>query len=194
MLAPWPMSPTTRPLVPDPGARRSPFPPIADYAFLSDCHTGALLAPNGTIEWLCVPRFDAPSVFGALLDRGAGGFRLGPYGMAVPGARRYEPGTNIVETTWMTPSGWLIVRDALTIGPWSGSSDRAAHTRPPTDCDADRVLVRTVECIQGSVQVEMVCEPAFDYARAPASGRRSTATPPPTRATARPRCASRATC
>jgi GH15 family glucan-1,4-alpha-glucosidase len=146
----------------------SPFPPIADYAFLSDCHTGALVAPNGTVEWLCVPRFDAPSIFGALLDRGAGGFRLGPYGFSVPGARRYEPGTNIVETTWMTPSGWLVVRDALTIGPWSDSSDPMAHTRPPTDTDADRVLVRTIECIQGSVQVEMICEPAFDYARADA--------------------------
>jgi GH15 family glucan-1,4-alpha-glucosidase len=146
----------------------SPFPPIADYAFLSDCHTGALLAPNGTIEWLCVPRFDAPSVFGALLDRGAGGFRLGPYGISVPGARRYEPGTNIVETTWMTPSGWVVVRDALTIGPWKDSSDPMSHTRPPTDTDADRVLVRTIECIQGSVQVEMVCEPEFDYARADA--------------------------
>jgi alpha,alpha-trehalase len=146
----------------------SPFPPIAAYAFLSDCHTGALLAPNGTIEWLCVPRFDAPSVFGAVLDRGAGGFRLGPYGITVPGARRYEPGTNIVETTWMTPSGWLVVRDALTIGPWAGSSDPAAHTRPPTDTDADRVLVRTVECIQGSVQIELICEPGFDYARADA--------------------------
>jgi alpha,alpha-trehalase len=145
----------------------SPFPPIAEYAFLSDCHTGALLAPDGTIEWLCTPRFDAPSVFGALLDRGAGGFRLGPYGTLVPGARRYEPGTNIVETTWMTQSGWLVVRDALTIGPWSQSSDPAAHTRPPTDQDADRVLVRTVECIQGSVQVEMVCEPMLDYARTP---------------------------
>jgi alpha,alpha-trehalase len=144
---------------------RSPFPPIADYAFLSDCHSGALLAPNGTIEWLCVPRFDSPSIFGALLDRGAGGFRLGPYGMSVPGARRYEPGTNIVETTWMTPSGWLVVRDALTIGPWSDSSDPMAHTRPPTDTDADRVLVRTIECIQGSAQIELICEPAFDYAR-----------------------------
>ncbi len=122
----------------------SPFPPIGDYAFLSDCHTGALVAPNGTIEWLCAPRFDSPSIFGALLDRGAGGFRLGPYGTLVPGSRRYEPGTNIVETTWMTQSGWLVVRDALTIGPWSGSSDPASHTRPPTDCDADRVLVRTV--------------------------------------------------
>jgi alpha,alpha-trehalase len=147
----------------------SPFPPIADYAFLSDCHTGALLAPDGTIEWLCVPRFDAPSVFGALLDRGAGGFRLGPYGTTVPGARRYEPGTNIIETTWMTQSGWCIVRDALAIGPWRESSDRSSHTRPPTDADAEHVLVRTIMCIQGTVQVELVCEPMFDYARVPAS-------------------------
>src|SRR3954452_15323016 len=66
----------------------SSFPPIKEYAFLSDRHTGALVAPDGTIEWLCVPRFDAPSIFGSLLDRGAGGFRLGPYGVQVPGARR----------------------------------------------------------------------------------------------------------
>ena len=84
-------------------AAPSPFPPIADYAFLSDCHTGALVAPDGAIDWLCVPRFDAPSVFGTLLDRGAGDFRLGPFGINLPPARAYEPGTNTLVTTWQTP-------------------------------------------------------------------------------------------
>jgi hypothetical protein len=70
----------------------SPFPAIADYAFLSDCHTGALVAPDGSVEWLCAPRFDAPSVFATLLDRSAGSFRVAPYGMDVPAGRRYLPG------------------------------------------------------------------------------------------------------
>src|SRR6202167_1193755 len=77
-------------------AAPSPFPPIADYAFLSDCHTGALLAPDGSIDWLCVPRFDAPSLFGSLLDREGGLFRLGPFGVTVPSDRHYIPGTNVL--------------------------------------------------------------------------------------------------
>src|SRR5207344_3198425 len=105
---------------PQSAAMPSPFTPIAEYAFLSDCHTGALVAPDGGVDWLCVPRFDAPSVFAALLDRGAGTFRLGPFGINVPSARRYEPGTNVLETTWKTPSGWVVVRDALIMGPTLG--------------------------------------------------------------------------
>jgi GH15 family glucan-1,4-alpha-glucosidase len=165
------VSPTI-PLPPhdSPLAGGSPFPPIADYAFLSDCHTSALVAPDGSIEWMCLPRFDAPSVFGSLLDRQAGSFRIGPYGIVVPLSVRYVPGTMIVETTWMTPSGWLVVYDAMTIGPWhSGHSDETSHTRPPTDQDADHMLVRMIECTQGHVQVEAVCEPMFDYGRTPAS-------------------------
>jgi GH15 family glucan-1,4-alpha-glucosidase len=141
----------------------SPFPPIADYGFLSDCHTGALVASDGSVEWMCLPHFDSPSVFAAMLDRGAGSFRVGPYGVYVPVGRRYLPGTNVIETTWMTPQGWLRVVDALTISDWHDEDRNTSHTRPPTDYDADHLLVRLVECIQGQVQVEMVCEPMLDY-------------------------------
>src|SRR5262249_55332671 len=97
-------------------AAPSPFPPIADYAFLSNCHTGALVAPDGAIDWLCVPAFDSPSIFGSLLDREAGFFRLAPFGINHPTASAYEPGTNVLVTTWKTPTGWIVVRDALTMG------------------------------------------------------------------------------
>jgi alpha,alpha-trehalase len=146
----------------------SPFPPIADYAFLSNCHTGALVAPDGSVDWLCVPAFDSPSAFGNLLDRGAGSFRFGPYGINQPTARTYVPGTNVMTTTWHTPGGWLLVHDALTMGPRQGPDVITPHTRPPADDDADHLLVRTVECLEGSVEVELVCEPAFDYGREPA--------------------------
>ena len=102
---------------PQSAAAPSPFPTIDAYAFLSNCHTSALVAPDGGVGWLCVPRFDSPSVFGTLLDRGAGTFRIGPFGINVPTARIYEPGTNTLATTWNTPTGWLMVRDALTMGP-----------------------------------------------------------------------------
>src|ERR1700674_4604152 len=76
----------------------SPFPPIADYAFLSDCEVTALIAPSGNVEWMCLPRMDSPSIFAAMLDRGAGTFRLGPSDATVPAARRYLPGTMVLET------------------------------------------------------------------------------------------------
>ena len=147
----------------------SPFPPIADYAFLSNCHTGALVAPDGSVDWLCVPAFDSPSAFGNLLDRGAGSFRLGPYGINVPTARTYVPGTHVLTTTWHTPGGWILVHDALTMGPRQGPDTVTPHTRPPADDDAEHLLVRTVECLEGSVEIELVCEPAFDYGREPAA-------------------------
>jgi GH15 family glucan-1,4-alpha-glucosidase len=146
----------------------SPFPPIAEYAFLSDCHTGALVAADGSVDWLCVPRFDSQSVFGALLDRGAGYFRFGPNGISVPNSRHYEPGTNILVTTWHTPSGWLEVRDALTMAPSSGVDSTTPHTRPPADDDAEHLLVRTARCLTGTVEVELICEPAFAYGATPA--------------------------
>jgi alpha,alpha-trehalase len=151
--------------MPQSAAMPSPFPPIADYAFLSNCHTGALVAPDGSIDWLCVPRFDSPSIFGTLLDREAGSFRFAPFGINVPSNRIYEPGTNVLNTTWHTPTGWAIVRDALTIGPTEHEDEITPHTRAPADEDAHHLLVRTAVCIEGSVDMELLCEPDFDYGR-----------------------------
>jgi alpha,alpha-trehalase len=151
--------------VPQSAAAPSPFPPIAEYAFLSNCHTGALVAPDGAVDWLCIPAFDSPSIFGSLLDRQAGLFRLGPYGITHPTARVYEPGANVLETTWKTPAGWIVVRDALTMGPTHGVDTITPHTRPPADDDGEHMFVRTVECLEGNVEVELICEPVFDYGR-----------------------------
>ncbi|WP_234809115.1 glycoside hydrolase family 15 protein [Mycobacteroides saopaulense] len=149
-----------------PVQRRGPFPPIADYAFLSDWENTCLIASNGSVEWMCVPRPDSPSIFGAILDRGAGHFRIGPYGHNVPAARRYLPGSLMVETTWQTKTGWLTVRDALVLGPWHDVDSRSkTHKRTPTDWDAEHILLRTVRCVSGTVEVIMNCEPAFDYHR-----------------------------
>src|SRR5947209_12480274 len=153
-------------VVSDASVGASPFPPIADYAFLSDCETTALVAPSGNIEWMCLPRMDSPSVFAAMLDRDAGGFRLRPGAVTVPAARRYRPGTMVLETSWGTRGGWIIVRDLLLIGPWHHPEDRShTHRRSPTDYDADHVLLRTVRCVNGEVQLGLECEPVFDYGR-----------------------------
>jgi GH15 family glucan-1,4-alpha-glucosidase len=147
-------------------AGHSSFPPIADYAFLSDCENSCLIAPSGAVEWMCLPRPDSPSVFGAMLDRAAGNFRLGPYDVAVPTARRYLPGSLMLETTWQTRTGWIIVRDALTMGPWHNREERSrTHRRTPTDYDAEHVLLRTVKCVSGTVELALRCEPSFDYGR-----------------------------
>ncbi len=134
------------------------FPPIGGYGFLSDCHTSALVSFDGAVEWLCLPRFDSPSVFAALLDRGAGRLTLRPRGVVVPISRRYKPGTLVVETTWVTDTGWLVVHDALSIASWTPSEGT-----PIVSHESDQSLLRTLTCIDGEVEVEMECLPRFDY-------------------------------
>ena len=155
-----------RQLMSSAASARSPFPPIAEYAFLSDCEACALVAPTGNVEWMCLPRMDSPSVFGAMLDREAGMFRLGPADVSVPTARRYLPGTMVLETSWGTRGGWIVVRDCLLVGPWRHDKERShTHRRSPTDYDAEHIFLRTIRCVNGSVQITMDCEPAFDYGR-----------------------------
>ncbi|WP_144836858.1 glycoside hydrolase family 15 protein [Kocuria rosea] len=122
--------------------------PLEDYALLSDLHTGPLVSREGSIDWLCFPRFDSPAVFAALL----GGPEDGRWKVsAVDGkvvSRRYLPRTFVLETTWTTPTGTLVITDLM----------------PPGSHRAD--LVRRVECIQGRVEVEHDLRIRFDYNRA----------------------------
>src|SRR5437763_13210081 len=150
--------------VPHGGATSGAFPPIADYAFLADCEVGALVAPSGSVEWLCAPQFDSPSVFTALLDRDAGRFRLGPADVTVPASRRYLPGTKVLETTWMTRTGWLVVYDFLAIGPWHHEDERETrHRRAPSDYEAEDCMIRIANCVQGLIDLNLECSPQFDY-------------------------------
>ena len=122
--------------------------PLEDYALLSDLRTGPLVSREGSIDWLCLPRFDSPAMFSALL----GGPDDGRWRVwAVDGEvvdRRYRPGTFILETTWRTATGTARVTDAL----------------PPADVQDD--LVRRVECLEGEVLIEHDLRVRFDYARA----------------------------
>ena len=99
-----------------------------------------------------------------MLDRSAGSFRIGPYDEMVPAARRYLPGSLMLETTWQTRTGWIIVRDAMCMGPWHNLTERShTHRRSPTDHDAEHCLLRTVKCVSGAVDLSMSCDPVFDY-------------------------------
>ena len=136
------------------GARSAPYHPIEDYAVIGDLHTVALVGRNGSIDWCCLPRFDSPSVFGALLDTRKGGFfRIAP--RRTPGMRqqqRYVPETNVLLTRFLTGEGLGEITDFMPIKP-TGSDEHEHH------------LVRSVAVVRGSLSFELVCRPAFNYAR-----------------------------
>src|SRR6516164_3613767 len=144
-------------------APMSTFPPIAEYGLLSNCEQSCLVAPNGAVEWLCLPRPDSPSVFAALLDRSAGTFRFGPSTTQVPQQRRYIPGTMVLETTWQTSTGWMTVQDFLAVGPVDDAARRPDYRRAPTDTGAVGALIRIATCISGRAEVAVNCAPLFNY-------------------------------
>lgn len=128
--------------------------PIADYALLSDCHSAALVSSGGSVDWLCFPRFDSPSVFARILDRSAGHWSIRPvYDAAV--TRRYLDATMVLETTFTTPNGTVVLRDALAFGANERGHDLGA--------DTPHALLRTITCTQGEVviEVEYAAKPEF---------------------------------
>jgi len=149
---------------PSGSAARSRDTPIGDYGFLSDGEVSALVSPGGSVDWMCIPRFDSPSTFGHVLGKLAGSFRVAPDDVTVPSDRRYLPGTMVLETSWGTPTGWIIVRDVLLMGPWRHDEERShTHRRTPTDYDSEHTLLRTIRCVAGEVQTVVDCEPVLGY-------------------------------
>lgn len=131
------------------------YPAIEDYALIGDCRTAALVSTDGAIEWLCLPRFDSPSVFTAILDREDGGAfyirAATPYRVE----RRYLGDSNVLETRFETETGVLRLVDLM---PVSSEEEKTARLQP------EREILRKVECVEGSVEVEVLYDPRFNYA------------------------------
>ena len=126
------------------------YPPISDYALISDCHSGALVSKDGSIDWCTFHRFEARPVFGRILDWAkAGFFRIAPLDDDYEATRRYLPGTNVLETTFRTPAGTLLLTDFFAY--------RAGSAHP------DHQLIRLARCDEGEVAVKVKFVPRYDY-------------------------------
>ena len=131
-----------------------PYRSIADYALLSDCHSSALVSSAGSIDWACLRRFDAGSVFARLLDHERGGFfAITPTDATTSSSRRYVDDTMVLETTLTVASGVIRISDAFAMR--EGGADRPING-----------LIRRVECIEGDVSVDIEIEPRFEYGSA----------------------------
>jgi alpha,alpha-trehalase len=129
------------------------YPPISDYALISDCHSGALVSKDGSVDWCTFHRFEARPVFGRILDWAkAGFFRIAPLDDDYQATRRYLPGTNVLETTFRTPTGTLVLTDFFAF-----RESGVGESHP------DHQLIRTVRCTEGELPVKVKFVPRFDY-------------------------------
>jgi GH15 family glucan-1,4-alpha-glucosidase len=139
---------------PDRTSKSLSYPPIDDYALIGDCRSAGLISGDGSLDWLCLPRFDSPSVFAALLDAREGGrFRIRPVG-EYSSELRYLPDTNVLETTFRCPSGAFVLRDLMAV---SSEEDKRASLTP------EHEVLREIEGIDGEVEVEVLYGPRPDY-------------------------------
>ncbi|MGH3342352.1 MAG: glycoside hydrolase family 15 protein [Carbonactinosporaceae bacterium] len=128
--------------------------PIADHALLSDCRSAALVTRQGSVDWLCFPRFDGPSVFARLLDDRAGHWAIRPTAGAEV-TRRYVDATMVLETTFRTPTGTVVLTDALATG-----ADDSGHD---IGTGSPHLLLRRLACTDGAVEVEVEYRPRPEY-------------------------------
>ena len=136
--------------------RAGPINEIGDYALIGDCHSLALVGPDGSIDWCCFPRFDSPSVFGRVLDRDRGGFfRISPLAEQHRLERSYLPATNVLSTRFETDGGSLEVTDCMAV-------QRFDPDRPST-VDTHHSILRRVHCTGGHSVAELILEPRFEY-------------------------------
>jgi len=129
------------------------YQPIESYGIIGNMRTAALVGMDGSIDWLCLPHFDSPSVFAAVLDAKKGGrFRIAPSGSDFRNKQFYWPDTNILVTRFLHADGIGEIEDYMPVSDAAASAD---------------LLVRRVRVVRGRVRFQVVCSPAFDYARAP---------------------------
>src|SRR4051794_17323374 len=134
--------------------RASGFRPIADYGLLADCTSSALVDRDGSIDWLCMPHYDSPAVFARILDPQAGHWSIAPTGPCAS-ERRYLDGSLVVETTFTTPTGVVRLTDAMAFAPGQRGHDLGK--------DAPHEVLRLVEGVEGTVELEMACAPRPEY-------------------------------
>src|SRR5689334_15691778 len=128
--------------------------PIKDYGLIGNMRTAALVGLNGSIDWLCLPHFDSPSLFAAILDDEKGGrFEITATDTDISPKQFYWPDTNVLVTRFHVPTGTGEILDFMPVG-------------LPPDSPWRHQLIRRVRVTQGSMEFRMRCHPAFDYARA----------------------------
>lgn len=132
----------------------SNYLPIGDYAIVGNCRAAALIGRDGSLDWLCLPRFDAPALFGALLDRRRGGCFVIRPAAAFTATRRYVADTAVLETTFTTERGRLRLLDLM---PVASEEDRRRELAP------EHEVLRVVEGVDGEVAVEVLCDPRPRY-------------------------------